>query len=183
MHFNISQNMMFSGYRFLTAVSNSENSQLYFVAYGEMDRRVNFQQIWTPEIQLFSTPLGDFSLTDAIRVSPSLRLHSWLFVPTPRGWINPKKVNPRFLSQDITESMGGTVGIILNLSNFVWASIDENVEFGRKSAIGLKFWKITQLIVPAADSPQRILRMYKNKLEHCSGIQSHDYPDGITVKN
>jgi hypothetical protein len=73
MHFNINQNVMFSGYRFLTAVSNPENSQVYFVAYGQIDRRVNFQQTWTPEIQLFSTPLGDFSLSDAMRVSPSLR--------------------------------------------------------------------------------------------------------------
>jgi hypothetical protein len=86
------------------------------------------------------------------------------------------------LSQDITESQGGQVGIIISPPNFKWESIDENVEFERKSAIGLEFWKITQLTVPATNSPQRILRMYKNKVEHCSGIRCHDYPDGITVR-
>jgi hypothetical protein len=156
-------------------------SQVYFVAYGQIGRAVNFQQIWTPELQLFSTPLGDFSLIDAMLASPLLRLHSWLFVPTPQGWVPPKCVNPRFLSQDVTDDLGGAPGIVISPTNFTWRSVDEKVEFERSSLLGFDFWKITRLTVPAVDSPQRILRMFKHKVEHCRRIECHDHPTGVTV--
>jgi hypothetical protein len=183
MHFNIGQDLMFSGYRFLTAVSNPECSRVFFVAYGLVGNAVNFQQIWTPEIQMFSTPLGDFSLADAMLSSPLLRLHSWLFVPTPAGWTRPKKLHPQILSQDVTDNCGGGVGIVLTPTNFAWRQVDESVEFERKSVLGLRSWKITRLAVVAQDSPQRILRMYRDVVERCPGIEYHDYPNGVMVKD
>jgi hypothetical protein len=183
MHFNISQNLMFSGYRFLSAVSNRECSQVFFVTYGWIDPATTFQQTWTPELQYFSTQLGDFSLTDAMRVSPLLSLHSWLFVPPARGWISPKKINPRFLTQDVTDDACDRVGIVITPTNFAWESIDENVEFEREPRSLFASWRITRLKVPAPDSPQRILQMYKGRLERCHGIKCYDFPDGVNVRD
>lgn len=50
-HFSIYQRFMFLRYKFVMAISDQECSRVYFVAYGQMDTTVNFQQEWTPEIQ------------------------------------------------------------------------------------------------------------------------------------
>jgi hypothetical protein len=182
-HFNIAQDLMFSGYRFMAAVSNRECSRVFFVAYGLVGDAVNFQQLWTPELQQFTTPLGDFSLADAMLSSPLLRLHSWLFIPTPAGWTRPKQLHPQILSQDVTDNLGGGVGIVLTPTNFGWRHVDENVDFERKSVFGLQSWKITRLTIAARESPQRILQMYQDKLVRCPGIECHDYPNGVMVKD
>jgi hypothetical protein len=186
MRFNVSQNIMFLGYRFLSAVSNRDCSQIYFVVYGRIDCNTKFVHEWRPEpeLQFFSTPLGAFSLTDAMRASPLLNLHTWLFVPSPLGWVTPEKLHPRFLSQEITDdSITGQAAIVITPTNFSWESVDENVEFERKLRLSFfESWNITQLKVPAADSPQRILQMYRKKVERCRGIQSRDYPSGVTIK-
>ncbi len=182
MHFSIGQNLMFSGYRFLTVVSNRECSEVYFLAYGQIDAGVTFEHVWTPELQMFSTPLGDFSLSDTMLANPLLRLNSWLFVPTPRGWVRPSSVHPQFLSQEVTDDTAGGIGIIISPTHFVWKSVDENVNFERKFLSGFASWKVTRLIAPSADSPQTLLKMFKDRVEHCRRVKSQDYPDGITVR-
>jgi hypothetical protein len=181
-NFSIGQNLMFSGYRLLTVVSNPECSEMYFVAYGEVDGRVPFQHIWTPEVQMFSTLLGDFSLSDAMLASPLLRLSSWLFVPTPEGWEPQGAVHPRFLSQEITTDWVGTIDIVISPTRFAWRSVDETVGFERKSLLGFSSWVITGLTTPTANSPQSLLTMFKDQVEHCGRIKSQDYPGGIRVQ-
>jgi len=182
-HFSIFQKLMFLGYRFLMTISDQECSRLYFVAYGQMDASVNFQQTWTPEIQTFSIPLGDFSLSEAIRNSESLHLNLWLFIPTPKGWVPEKNLHPRILIEPITEKLGERTGIRLHSSTCVWDSLDTNVDFERRSVAGFAFWKVTRLIVPAANSPQAILRIFQRRVEQCRRIQCQDYPSGIEVGN
>lgn len=182
-HFSIFQNLMFLGYKFLMTVSDQACSRLYFVAYGQMGGSVNFQQVWTPEVQTFSIPIGDFSLAEAIRHSESLHLNMWLFIPTPKSWVADKSLHPRILRDEVTERLGNQTGIRLYSNNCGWNSLDDNVDFERRSLLGFSFWKISRLIVPAADSPQAILRMFKSKVERCRSIQSQDYPSGIEVGN
>jgi hypothetical protein len=183
MHFSIDQDLMFWGYRFLVAVSNPECSRVYFVAYGDMSTTLNYNQILTPEIQLFSIPLGDFSFSEAMQDSNLLNLHFWLFIPTPKGWVGEKSLHPRILSDEVTSSMGGNTGVRLNPNSCAWGSLDENVSFERKFKAGFASWKFTRLVIPAPNSPQAILQMFRGKVEHCGGIQSHDYPSGIKVES
>jgi hypothetical protein len=182
MRFSLGQDLMFSGYRFLTAVSNPDCSQVYFVAHGQIDGAVKLQHMWAPGLQMFLTPLGDFSFSDAMLTSPLLHLNSWLFVPTPKSWIPPKVLNPLFVSQEITASMAGNNVIQITPSYFSSSSTDENIEFERKLEFGFQFWRITRLNIPSENSPQSILRMFKDKLERRrGGIESQDFPSGITV--
>ncbi len=154
---------------------------MYFVAYGRVDASINYQNVWSPEIQTFSVPLGDFSLSAALQNSESLHLNLWLFIPTPKGWTPEKELHPRVLIEPITERLGDQRGIRLHSSTCAWDSLDDNVDFERRSVAGLAFWKVKRLIVPAVDSPQAILRIFRHRIEHCRGIQSQDYPSGIEV--
>lgn len=184
-HIKISQDLLFFGYRFLIAVADNGCSRVYFVAYGQLDGKTKYHQIWDPQIQTFSIPLGDFSLSDAIRaMQPGKELHLfwWLFVPTPKGWVPEAKLYPRLLRDNITSNLGGRPAITVSLlSSCTWNSVDRNVEFAQKAALGFKSWKITRLDVPSANSPQAILRTYKDKIENVRGIKIADYPDGMTI--
>ena len=174
MHFSLSKQLMFSGYRFLMTVSDTTCSRVFFFAYGELGPKINFQQIWTPEISSFIVPLGDFSLADALRQSHALKLCLWLFVPTPKGWVEAKPLHPRFLEEDMTEDMGGQTGVTVLSSNCKWTICDEDVDFEKKSIGGFERWRITRLVVPGATSPQAILQMFKAKIEHCRKIRTGD---------
>lgn len=183
-HLSISQGLLFFGYRFLMAVSDERCSRVYFVAYGRLDGRIKYVQIWSPEVQAFSIPLGDFSLSDAIRATQpngELQLHWWLFIPTPRGWTPETRLHPRMLSDNITSNMGGVPGIRLSLDSCSWRSVDNNIEFAHKTVAGFTSWRITRLIVPTVNSPQAILRRFKHDVENARGIKWADYPNGIDV--
>lgn len=182
-HFGIFQNLMFLGYRFLMAVSDERCSRVYFVSYGSLNSDITFQHMWTPEIQTFNTPLGDFSLMEAIRVDKVLQLNFWLFIPTPRGWAREKNLHPRILTDPITERMGDETAIRFQSSTCTWDSLDANVDFERTFSAGLSRWKLTRLAVPTANSPQAILKAYQRKIERCRRIQSYDYPKGIEIKD
>ena len=182
-HFRISQKLLFLGYRFLMAVSNESNSRLYFVAHGQLDSGAKVEQLWTPQLQRFHIPIGDFSLSEAFRTEPSLRLHLWLFVPTPRGWAGESALHPRLLSDRITETFGAQAGIRLALNACSWNSLDEAVDFVHRRLAGITTWRITRLSVAAPNSPQAILRMFKSAIEGSSRrVTSLDYPQGIAVK-
>jgi hypothetical protein len=181
MHFSLFQEMMFLDYRLLLAVSNAECSRIHFVAYGPIDSDTDFNQYWTPELANFSVKLGDFSYCDALLSSKLLHLHLWLFIPTPAGWVKSQPDSPRFLSNALTVQMGGNIGSPLVSDSCSWNSIDPRVEFEKKSFGGFSSWSILRMDVPTDNSPQAILRMYKEKVERCKSIESADYPDGIGI--
>lgn len=182
-HLSLTQDLLFFGYRFLLAVSNERRSRIFFVAYGQLDAGVVFQHMWTPDIQTFVIPLGDFSLSDAMLVDPLLSLHFWLFVPTPKSWVPEKKLHPRVLHDDITSELGGQVGIRMSQSKCSWDSVDGAIEFERKSVVGFDSWKITRLTVSNGNSSEAIVRMFRDKIEsRTCKIESYDYPNGIAIR-
>lgn len=182
MHFTLIQEMLFLDYKLLLAISNAECSRIHFVAYGPIASRSEFRQYWTPEIANFSVPLGDFSYSDALLSSRFLTLHLWLFIPTPTGWVKEKSDNPRFLTDELTVEMGGQIGSPLVSSKCSWNSIDAHVDFDRRSFAGFTSWNISRVNVPTDNSPQAIVRMYKEQIEHSKSIKSEDYPEGIGIK-
>ena len=182
MHFQIHQELMFVGYRFLAVVSDPECSRVFFAAYGHIDHKTDFDQMLGPEFQYFSTRIGDFSMRDAMTVSELLTLNCWLFIPNPRGWTSSEKLCPRFAVHELTDDKIGRVGINYRPTRFSWSSIDESVEFERRWKAGSEFWTINQVQAAPSSSPQRILAMYKDRVMNCRTIESHDHPAGITVR-
>lgn len=114
MHFSIFQKLMFLGYKFFLVITDESVKNLYFWSCGYLDSSADFRQYWTPEIKAFEVPLGDFSLGDALLNTNTLRLHLWLFIPTPRGWLKPKADHPRFISEEMTSMLGNRVGVRLS---------------------------------------------------------------------
>lgn len=182
-HFRISQKLLFLGYRFLMVVSNESNSRLYFVAHGQVDGGAKVRHLWTPELQMFYIPVGDFSLSEAIRAEPLLCLHLWLFVPTPKGWGGERVLHPRVLNERITANLGGQTGLRLSLDPCSWDSLDVAVDFVHKRLAGLATWRITRLLVATPNSPQVVLRMFRSTVEDRRGkVTSCDYPHGMNVE-
>jgi hypothetical protein len=181
MHFSLFQEMMFLDYKLLIAVTNAECSRIHFVAYGPIDSDTDFNQYWTPQLAHFSAKLGDFSYSDALLSSKLLHLHLWLFIPTPKGWVKKQADSPRSLDDALTVQMGGNIGSPLISDSCSWNSIDLRVEFEKKSYCGFSSWKILLVDVPTDNSPQAIVRMYKEKVERSKSIESADYPDGIGI--
>ena len=183
MHFSIFQDILFTGYRFLMTVSDEQCSRIYFASYGVVNATTTFQHFWRPDIQTFELRIGDFSFSAAFKSCPFLFLNLWLFVPTAKGWALEPNQHPRILSEPITEELGGDVGIRYHSSNCGWERVDECVQFERRTRLGIDFWKVVRVDLPGKNSPQSILRAFKDKIEHCRGIQSQDYPHGLEVGN
>lgn len=181
MHFSIFQKLMFLGYKVLLAVTDDTVTNLYFWSYGYLDSSADFHQYWTPEIKAFEVPLGDFSLADALLNTDTLRVHLWLFIPTPRGWIKPKADHPRFISEDMTTMLGNQVGVRLSSGDGTWGLLDERVDFDRKVRFGRSTWSITRIDTSEANSPQKVLQRFRRDIERCRRVAGTDVPSGLTV--
>jgi hypothetical protein len=181
MHFSIFQKLMFLGYKFFLAVTDDTSKKVYFYSYGSLDSSADFRQYWTPEIKAFEVPLGDFSLADALMNTSALRLHLWLFIPTPRGWVKPKVDHPRFISEEVTSALGGQVGVRLASGNSSWACVDECVDFDRTVRLGRSSWSIAKIDISQVDRPQAVLQHFKREIERCRDVVSRDMPSGFTI--
>lgn len=182
MHFSLFQKVMFTGYKFLVVICDDEHARVFYVAYDPVGANVNFQQFWTPELTAFQIPLGDFSLADALLVTQSLRICLWLFVPTPRGWAKPDVQHPRFLIEDITDELGGRVGVRLTSSDCSWTSTDEHTSFDLRHFGVVPLWKILPIDIPSEHSPQALIEMFRQKILQSKGIESRDYPSGLSTE-
>lgn len=176
MHFSIFQKLMFLGYKFFLAVTDDTSEKIYFYSYGFLGSSADFRQFWTPEIKAFEVPLGDFSLADALMNTSALRLHFWLFIPTPRGWVKPKVDHPRFVSEDITSTFGDAVGVRLASGNSSWVSVDERVDFDRMVRLGRSLWSITRIDSSQIGQPQGVLQHFKQEIERCraDSVRAHN---------
>lgn len=181
MHFSIRKKLLFLGYKFLFVVSDAENTRAYFLSYGYLTGRVDFQHLWTPDFGMFSISIGDFSASRASQVSPLMTLHFWLFVPTPMGWVKERKLHPRFLSEPVSEALGNQVGWRLNSSDCTWSMVDEHITFDRNFRMGFARWRIVDLAAPNAQSPQSVFQTFQGRLEHCKGIRAEDHPTGLLI--
>jgi hypothetical protein len=81
-----------TGYKFFLVMTNEDQSQRHFISFGKVTGRTKVNQVIFPGHYRWMIPVGDLDPTWPVGLDLPVWVHLFVFIPTPIGWTEEKKM-------------------------------------------------------------------------------------------
>ena len=170
-----------TGYKFFAVISNEDESQQHFIAYGKVSARTKVNLVILPGYYRWNVPVGDLDLQWPQGLDLPVWVHLYVFIPTPVGW-KDDRASPYFVSYELWTPHPGdpTQAGENHLLQFCDPrSRDVRVKFRRKKNKFLESWEIGPIDIDADKYHFRLRKLlwfYRRELENATDITTLSGP-------
>jgi len=164
-----------TGYKFFAVMTNEDQSQHHFIAFGKVGSNTKVDQVILPEYFRWHVEVGDLDPQWPNGLQLPVWVHLFVFIPTPIGW-KDIGVSPYFVSHELWAPFPGDpaqAGETLGLTICNPRSRDTRVTFQRKKSEFREKWELTSVNTDDDKNDfrlRKLLRFYRRELESANDI-------------
>jgi hypothetical protein len=165
-----------TGYKFLAAITDSDQSECYYVCLGTVHKKTAVTLVITPVAYNWLVQLGPIDKQRLMALGQDIFVHLIVFLPMPAGW-RDEVLRPFVGSHALYERMpDGQIGTHLGAKATCNSNCqDTHTEFRCHKGVLYEKWKIQRVDQqPGIDNVglRRLVSVYKSDIEKCSGIRT-----------
>jgi len=166
-----------TGYKFFMAMTNEEQSSLYFISYGSVSAKTKATHVIFADYYRWLIQVGTLNPAWPQGLQIPVYAHLFIFIPIPEGW-NNANTSPYFMSQELWTPMPGNpheAGVVLNMHKCNPGSVDRRITFRRRKTRLHESWEITPDFTDQNAENFRLRKLlwfYRRELESEAAIRT-----------
>lgn len=164
-----------TGYKFFVVMTNEDESQHHFIAYGKIGANTKVDQVILPDYYRWHVPVGDLDPRWPTGLVLPVWVRLYVFIPTPVGW-KEDAVSPYYVGHELWTPHPGDptrAGETIGLTICSPLSQDREVTFRRSKNALRETREITSINVDSDKRHSRLrklIRFYRHELENSTDI-------------